>query len=776
MVSRMSLGGLVLLVLLTPLAGIVLGNSQVAVAPPVTTIGERAGRSQASIVGSDSYLAWEDRATPSGPAPENPADDPTRGSSDILGLDLVRNRPIAVTVSPGDQYEPAIAGSLVVWQDTGHSCPTCEADIRGKDLAIGAEFAVATGPADQISPAINGRTVVWREADSERIRLLSRHLDSQVATELAAVARPGTISKPVMSADLVVWAEQVGANPAALRAYDRATGQVSKVADSGLNYAVSGRRVVWTDPALWLTDLGTGTTALLDSGRTSSPAIDGDTVVWNGLEAGPGPDLIGMDLATKRHLLLVGGTERKRGARLIGDRLVWLSDEAGSSRVLSTPRAQAFALAMPRPPRSALLPAAMTDADAAVEEPVLEALGHSTSFTRPTHKGMHAANDWGWATYMANDALGAPNQPFFGSIVVLQSDLGKGTGRGAPWGPTVADSLRHMQITWNTRIIVRLFPTSRPDQHTPDHVGQKVISLVNAYDWVKHIQVDNEPNQVGDEWPPFCNPCQWDGRTYVYQDRLDRRLYWQIRDFYTQAWYVIRYYRDNHPNPTIRARINELERWTPPMTDIYQVTINREAEPDQNDLNMYEHLRSMIDLYATQDNRGGVKRGGFTYHTYPAPNWDIFTGSDRIYNNSWVWGFDGYVQDRVYYIFDRNPNDPARWRSMITEFGWNPGQMISCSAPLGRTMTHNTDWPTDGVIRPHEQRGSSCYTMDGRTHRFYTDIDMFLATERARAEVVAVWIVRGYTDETGLQRADGITSGNPPVVLNWLHRYQWSRP
>lgn len=153
---------------------------------------------------------------------------------------------------------------------------------------------------------------------------------------------------------------------------------------------------------------------------------------------------------------------------------------------------------------------------------------------------------------------------------------------------------------------------------------------------------------------------------------------------------------------------------------------------------------------------------------FPAPNWDIFTNSDRIYNNSWVWGFDGYVQDRIYYIYDRDPTSNARWRSMITEFGWNPGQMVDCSGPLGRYLTHNTDWPTDGVVRTHEQRGSSCYTMDGRTHPFYTDIQLFLQTERARAEVVAVWIVRGWND-----RADGATSSG---VLNWLHQYQWSSP
>jgi hypothetical protein len=185
-------------------------------------------------------------------------------------LNAATNQPIVVTDATGDQRAPAISGSIVVWQDNDHSCAGCERDIRGKDLATGATFAVATGPTDQSAPAINGRTVVWIEGDAGRVRLLSRTLDRPTTTELAVVTDPmASITAPAISADLIVWGQQYHGKHLTIFAYERASGRTIVIDNSGYatpNYAVSGTRVVWTDPGLWLTDVAAGMTERLSSG------------------------------------------------------------------------------------------------------------------------------------------------------------------------------------------------------------------------------------------------------------------------------------------------------------------------------------------------------------------------------------------------------------------------------------------------------------------------------------------------------------------------------
>jgi hypothetical protein len=140
-----------------------------------------------------------------------------------------------VTAAPGDQTAPAVAGSAVVWQETGQSCPTCEADIRGKDLVTGNELVIASGPADQSAPAIAGRSVAWLEQAAGRQRLLTTEIGSQVVTEVATAGSDVTFGRPAMSDDLIVWSEQRRDDRAVhqtLRAYRRATGATLLLAET----------------------------------------------------------------------------------------------------------------------------------------------------------------------------------------------------------------------------------------------------------------------------------------------------------------------------------------------------------------------------------------------------------------------------------------------------------------------------------------------------------------------------------------------------------------
>lgn len=255
------------------------------------------------------------------------------------------------------------------------------------------------------------------------------------------------------------------------------------------------------------------------------------------------------------------------------------------------------------------------------------------------------------------------------------------------------------------------------------------------------MQINNEPNI---EWPANCTGCKWtvngQTRTYSWSGIYDFRLYQAINDFYTDAWWTIDWYKNNHSDPTIRGRLQQMEIWSPPMSDIYR---DLNTTPPTN---LYGYLHGMFSTY-----------GRMTYHAYPSPNYDG-DGAGGLDNNSWNKGFDSWVRTNI---------GNSSLRSMITEFGWNPIQITSFYD--GHAMCNkyqHQSWPANDA---------KCPTSDGYTHNFQADVNRFLTYHRHGAEVVAVWIERGWNDQFDQQdRVNGIDpTGN---VRTWLHDYQWSSP
>jgi hypothetical protein len=746
------------------------GGWQPAVAaPPETPVGERAGRHQVNVVASPSFVVWEDRAAWTPPAPGQPPTDTTAGTSDILGLDAATNQPIVVTDAAGDQRSPAIAGSIVVWQDSGHSCADCERDIRAKDLATGAEFAVAVGPADQSAPAIAGRTVVWIEGEAGRVRLLSRSLDRSSPTEIAVVADPAaSITPPAVSADLIVWGQQYHGKHLVLFAHERASGRTTVIDHSGYatpNYAVSGVRVAWTDPGLWLTDVAAGTTERLSRWRAIAPQIEGDAVVWTSSIGGQPPSILGLNLQAKRPLVLVDGQGEKRAPRMGGGKLLWHTEANGQTRLRSAPLAQALAQGRPplpddgapegtppptlRPvitataaPPTPAPPTATVAATAIADAGVLRAASHG----RPVKKGIHAATYQGWNDPTAWQTIaqsldgGAPyyeaHAPYFGSVVVLYSDL-----------LTTPNLAVHMQrlVYQNVAVIVRIDPTSKPTlAEGPQTVVNRVMDVVNRWPWVPHIQIDNEPNLDG-EWPAQCNPCVWTTRTggqdsATYNGQYDVGRYSAINRFYSDVFARIQDIAAGD------GRVRPITFWTPPMVDIFAPVGGQ---------TMYDHLGGMLFAYS---NPAYTVRGGMSYHTYPSPNWDAhlpWAGPPRIYNNSWVSDFPGWLRSEV---------DTRARRSIITEFGWNPGQMHRCGYSQSTVW-----WPEpNGRVIGETGRGQMCSAMDGVPHPFQDDTYWFLQDQLHGAEVLAVWLVAGNE-----HRSNGVVGGDRHL---WLDAYRNSNP
>ena len=92
-------------------------------------------------------------------------------SWDILGYNLGNGNHLTVANSPADETNPAISGNVVVWQ-TYQNPPAAPQSaplgvgrwsVAGVDVTGGAVFAVTDGPGDQVNPAISGSEIVYED-------------------------------------------------------------------------------------------------------------------------------------------------------------------------------------------------------------------------------------------------------------------------------------------------------------------------------------------------------------------------------------------------------------------------------------------------------------------------------------------------------------------------------------------------------------------------------------------------------------------------------------
>ncbi len=207
---------------------------------------------------------------------------------DLYGRDIATGRSFRVTTNGavvgglgGLQAIPAISGSLVVWVD----CRGCHAAnglpgfgntaIYGKNLATGREFPIATGAGDNDSPASDGTTVVWVNHLHGATRIYGKNL---VTGQTFPVMAPGeAVSSPSISGQLVVWQQNT------------ASGAASDIVGKNL---VTGR--------LFPVALHRGARDTL-----TTPIISGKTVIWSDWLANRTVSIHGRNLATGAELRIV---------------------------------------------------------------------------------------------------------------------------------------------------------------------------------------------------------------------------------------------------------------------------------------------------------------------------------------------------------------------------------------------------------------------------------------------------------------------------------------
>jgi len=322
------------------------------------------GRVQYAPQGAGPYLVWKESRGKFG------------DQVDLRALDTRTNRLVFVADVKGEGSDPAVSGSLVVWQQVAACAPDCGTnDILGKDLATGAAYTIATGLSDRTAPVVSGRRVAWQTTGNTELWL--KDIDTGALIRVAAQPAYGSnyLMYPALTDRYLAWMlwepHGEGVQRYAVQVYDLATGATRTLADrtiyndaQTLHLAMSGGRLVWSDPTAHLADLTTG--AIMDLPADYAPDINiqGDKVFWSakGAPNATDLDLWGLQLPATAPVLLASAPGNQQRPTVAGDWLAWQTQGGPQDGRLGAARlADAFlhpATPPPGPPATAGLIAA----------------------------------------------------------------------------------------------------------------------------------------------------------------------------------------------------------------------------------------------------------------------------------------------------------------------------------------------------------------------------------------------------------------------------------
>lgn len=181
---------------------------------------------------SDDVIVWQDYRN---------------GDTDIYMYNIATDTEQAVYNDGAEnwgQYNPAVDGNTVVWQDNRSPYQIYMSNISGGTPS--APQVVKASADNQWRPAISGNLVVWEELDTlNNVTLVA--YDLGVGSMIWSYAVAGTQANAAVSDGIIVWQEDNGSDYDIL-GYDTATGAYLDIATTNANDtvpAISGRRVVW---------------------------------------------------------------------------------------------------------------------------------------------------------------------------------------------------------------------------------------------------------------------------------------------------------------------------------------------------------------------------------------------------------------------------------------------------------------------------------------------------------------------------------------------------
>ncbi len=189
-------------------------------------------------------------------------------STDIVTTDITGGQPRTLSVGQTLNSNPTLDGSLVVWQSTAALSTTLKSTVAvgwqivGSNLTMPASgvFTVTNGMGDHINPAISGTVVVWQENPNGRWAVAGKDLST--GSGFTAPATAGNQINPDINGSTFVYVTQpltAGQAPAAcgspgrtIHQGDRSGGGddiISGPAECDPNHphATGGGRVIWED-------------------------------------------------------------------------------------------------------------------------------------------------------------------------------------------------------------------------------------------------------------------------------------------------------------------------------------------------------------------------------------------------------------------------------------------------------------------------------------------------------------------------------------------------
>jgi hypothetical protein len=200
-----------------------------------------------------------------------------------------------VAVGAGEQDQPAISNSYIVWIDEGR--------LMARNISagppFGPPFSVTNGPATQTNPAVCGSLVVWSDP-ANNSNVYAKDLSIPGGPVINVATSDAVEAYPACDAGRVVYSYSPLGESSIIRLYNIATGQTTVVSSETWNEwrpSISGNRVVWqawpgqpsTPILIFGTNLPNGPDFVVSpagSGHQTAPVISGSTVAWEDVRSG----------------------------------------------------------------------------------------------------------------------------------------------------------------------------------------------------------------------------------------------------------------------------------------------------------------------------------------------------------------------------------------------------------------------------------------------------------------------------------------------------------
>jgi beta propeller repeat protein len=281
--------------------------------------------------------------------------DKRNGNTDIYCYDLITADESRITTQAADQYNPAISGSVIVWEDSRDWGNGNGTRIYAYDLSTPAVPAhlISASPHAAEKPAISGRTVVWQywsESGENKYSVWSYDLDTGVQAKVDPAA--GNQQNPSISGDRVVWQDDRSGHSEIWMARPNSA-PVNLTSDSpanATNPSTSGQYVAWLDyrnaasVEVYGHDLLTGGPSLRitnDSVAQGRPTASGTRVVWADNSSG-NLDVYCYDFRAQHTWPLTTNGAPQTSPLISGDKVAWQDARSGSNQIylgeLATPR------------------------------------------------------------------------------------------------------------------------------------------------------------------------------------------------------------------------------------------------------------------------------------------------------------------------------------------------------------------------------------------------------------------------------------------------------